>query len=210
MLEELINKSLVWTDHAFTYNLSFRETGYKTLDQILPGGGWPKHGLTEIFSEKTGMGALRLVLPLIARMTRAQKKVIFVNPPYIPFPSALSFEGLELSNLIIINPPCKNASRGQEILRIYEDALKVEDCSIVLAWLSNVLFKDSRKLSLAALAGKSWGVTFLPFSAVNYSSSSTLRISSKILSSSSGLRGLKITLLKACGEAKGKSVCLEL
>ena len=112
--------------------------------------------------------------------------------------------------MIIINPPCKSTSRSQEILRIYEDALKVEDCSIVLAWLSNVSFKDSRKLSLAALAGKSWGVTFLPFSAVHYSSSSTLRISSKILSSSSGLRDLKITLLKACGEAKGKSVCLEL
>ena len=210
MLEELIKKSLIWTDHASTYNFGFRETGYKTLDQILPGGGWPKYGLTEIFSERAGMGALRLVLPLIARMTRAQKKVIFVNPPYIPFPSALSFEGLELSNLIIINPPCKNASRGQEILRIYEDALKVEDCSIVLAWLSNVLFKDSRQLSLAALAGKNWGVTFLPLSAINSSSASTLRISSKISSSASGLRSLKITLLKARGKAKGKSVCLEL
>ena len=210
MLEELIKKSLVWTDHASTYNFGFRETGYKTLDQILPGGGWPKYGLTEIFSERAGMGALRLVLPLIARMTRARKKVIFVNPPYIPFPSALSFEGLELSNLIIINPPCKSASRGQEILRIYEDALKVEDCSIVLAWLSNILFKDSRQLSLAALAGKNWGVTFLPLSAINSSSASTLRISSKISSSASGLRSLKITLLKARGKAKGKSVCLEL
>ena len=56
MLEELINKSLVWTDHAFTYNLGFRETGYKILDQILPGGGWPKYGLTEIFSERAGAG----------------------------------------------------------------------------------------------------------------------------------------------------------
>ena len=210
MLEELINKSLVWTDHAFTYNLGFRETGYKALDQILPGGGWPKCGLTEIFSERAGAGALRLVLPLIARMTRAQKKVIFVNPPYIPFPSALSFEGLDLSNLIIINPPCKSASRGQEILRIYEDALKVEDCSIVLAWLSNILFKDSRRLNFAALAGKNWGVTFLPLSGVNSSSASKLRISSKISSSVSGLRSLKITLLRACGKAKGRSVCLEL
>ncbi len=210
MLEELIKKSLVWTDHTSTYNLGFRRTGYKNLDEILPGGGWPKNGLTEIFSERAGMGSLRLVLPLIARTTRAQKKVIFVNPPYIPFPSALSFEGLDLSNLIIINPPFKNASIGQEVLRIYEDALKVEDCSIVLAWLPNVLFKDSRKLSLAALAGKNWGVTFLPLSAVNSSSASTLRVSSKILSSASGLRSLKITLIKAYGKAKGKSVCLEL
>ena len=210
MLEELIRKSLVWTEHTSTHGLDFRETGYKDLDEILPGGGWPKYGLTEIFSERAGMGALRLLLPLIARMTRAQKKVICVDPPYIPFPSGLSLEGLDLSNLIIINPPCKSALRDQEILSIYKDALKVEDCSIVLAWLSNVLFKDSRQLSLAALAGKNWGVSFLPLSAVNSSSASMLRISSKISSSASGLRSLKITLLKACGKAKGRSVCLKL
>ena len=210
MLEELKRKSLVWTGHASTHALGFRETGYEALDAVLPGGGWPKYGLTEIFSEKAGMGALRLLLPLIARTTSMQKKVICLNPPYVPFPSALSFEGLDLANFIVIDLPLGTASRDKEILRIYEDALKVEDCPIVLAWLSKISFKDSRQLRLAALAGKTWGVSFLPADMISSSSSSTLRISSKVLSSASGLRSLKVSILKAQGEAERKSICLKL
>ena len=210
MLEDLSKKLLVWKSHSSIDVSQFRETSYKPLNEILPGGGWPEHGMTEILSERVGMGALRLLLPVIARVTGGQKKVICIDPPYIPYYSGLFSEGLDLSNFIVINPPLQITSRDREILKIYEDSLKVEDCSIALIWLSKISFKDSRRLQLAALACKTWGVIFLPADVASVSSSSPLRVGLESVSLASGFRNLKVRILKARGRSEGRSVLLKL
>jgi len=210
MSKDLATKSLVWQFRKFVCPPHFRKTGYGLLDEILPGGGWPLHGLTEILAERVGMGALRLVLPAIAKVTSMKKKVICVDPPYVPYPSSLLSEGLDLSNFIVIEPSSKFDSTDCETLKIYEDVLKFENCSIALIWLSKMSFKDSRRLQLAALSGKTWGIIFRPMDAAALSSSSPLKIGLEVLSLNSGIRNLKIRILKARGGFEGQGINLKL
>ena len=211
MLKDLIQKSLVWRfEDSVTPSLCSRKTGYSLLDEILPDGGWPQNGLTEIITEKIGIGSLRLVLPSIVEATKKRKKVICVDPPYIPYPPSLHFEGLDLSNFLIIQPSRKIHSREREILKIYEDSLKLGKCSIALIWLSKMSFKDSRRLQLAALSGKTLCVIFRPADAAFYSSSSPLRISLKVSSVNSGVRNSTVRILKAHRGIKASSVSLKI
>src|SRR5262245_50478525 len=60
-------------------------SGITDLDTRLPGGGWPRGALSEILIEHDGIGECSLVLPALAALTQAKKRVVFVAPPYIPY-----------------------------------------------------------------------------------------------------------------------------
>ena len=40
-------------------------TGFAALDAVLPGGGWPGAGLTEMLVARDGIGEIALVLPAV-------------------------------------------------------------------------------------------------------------------------------------------------
>ena len=63
-------------------------TGHAALDALLPQGGWPRRALTELLLPADGVGELSLLLPTLARMTRAGGIVALVAPPYIPYAPA--------------------------------------------------------------------------------------------------------------------------
>ena len=78
-----------------------------------------------------------------------------------------------------------------------------------LIWLSRMSFKDSRRLQLAALSGKTWGIIFRPMDAASLASSSPLKIGVEVSSLNLGLRILKIRILKARGGFEGQSINLK-
>lgn len=132
-------------------------TGFKELDEVLPGGGWPSGCLTEILSRRTGAGELTLVLPALARFTARNRWVSWIGPPHIPYAPALAAAGIRLSRMLVIRP-----QRTSDLLWSAEQALRHGNRSAALIWLETCNERALRRLQLAAAEGNSWGVLFRP------------------------------------------------
>lgn len=146
-------------------------TGFPRLDAELPGGGWPRGALTEIAFEGEGIGELSLLAPALAALSRDELWIVLVDPPHLPYAPALSRAGVDLSRLVVV----RAAGAGQ-MLWAAETALRSGSCAAVLAWPGTVNERELRKLQLAAEAGKSWGVYFLPACASPSVSPAALRL----------------------------------
>lgn len=147
-------------------------TGFPELDALFPGGGWPQGALTEILVPGEGMGALDLVLPALARLSRERRWIAWVAPPYIPYAPALAAAGVDLSRVLLIHPEA--ASDG---LWAVEQTLRAGTCGAVLAWPVAGDQKVTRRLQLAAEAGRTWGILFRPADMAGRGSPAALRLS---------------------------------
>ncbi|MBV1878039.1 MAG: hypothetical protein KUG79_10400 [Pseudomonadales bacterium] len=129
-LTELLKTTGMWRasniDHQFRPGIS---TGYPLLDRHLPGAGWPTGGLTELLYNNPGIGEFRLLIPTLAQLSQQQNRwLLMVAPPYIPYAPALAKAGIDLSKLLIINPPT-----AADTLWAMEKALASKSCAAVLA-----------------------------------------------------------------------------
>lgn len=120
-------------------------TGFAELDVLLPGGGWPREALTEIYVERPGIGELRLVMPAMARLTQDERWLAMVAPPYLPYAPALLGHGVRLSHVMLIRPETVEAR-----LWAGEQALRSGSCGAALLWLNRVPERALRRLQLAA------------------------------------------------------------
>lgn len=130
-------------------------SGYAALDAELPGGGWPCAALTEILVPGPGAGELRLLLPALARLSRGDRWIAFIAPPYVPYAPALAAAGVELSRLLLVHPK----TRAEQLWAV-ETALRAGACAGVLAWPDGLAPESLRRWQLAAEAGESAGVLF--------------------------------------------------
>lgn len=105
-------------------------TGYAELDVHLPGAGWPTGVLTEIHVERPGIGELQLVMSAAARLTQAERWLVMIAPPYLPYAPALAAHGVKLSRLMLIRPKTL-----AEQLWACEQALQSDGCGTVMLWL---------------------------------------------------------------------------
>lgn len=105
-------------------------TGYAELDVHLPGAGWPTGVITEIHVERPGIGELQLIMPAAARLTQAERWLVMIAPPYLPYAPALAASGVKLSRLMLIQPKTLT-----EQLWACEQALQSEGCGTVMLWL---------------------------------------------------------------------------
>ena len=199
--EELIRRAGVWRAGELLPSRA-QSTGFAGLDRLLPGGGWPGRGLTEILSDVPGIGALRLVLPALARLTRADGWVIWVSPPYVPYPPALEAAGLDLSRTLVVDLPEAAAADGRDILWAYEQALQFRDCAAALLWPGAMPPMQLRRLQLAAESSSCWGLLFRPRRYAALPSPAALRL----VAGPAGADELELTLLKARG-ARGGAQC---
>lgn len=130
-------------------------SGFAALDELLPGGGWPQGALTEIVLPHHGIGELRLVLPALARLSRGDRWIAFIAPPYIPFAPALTTAGVELSRLLLVHPRTRD-----EHLWAIEMSLRAGACAAVLAWPPVIAVSQLRRWQLAAETGGTISVLF--------------------------------------------------
>lgn len=154
-LQQVLNRPDVWRGgHAPPVKAV--PSGYGALDALLPGGGWPCAALTEILAPGgEGLGELRLLAPALARLSRGDRWIAFIAPPYIPFAPAFTAAGVELSRLLLVHPKTR-----AEHLWAVETALRAGACAAVLAWPEGLGADSLRRWQLAAEAGESWGVLF--------------------------------------------------
>jgi hypothetical protein len=172
-LSGLLEKTGLW--RASSLGADYKQhcsTGFTRLDQELPGTGWPADGVTEFLHNRAGIGELRLLAPALARMTHEQNRwVLFVSPPYIPYPPALAQAGIDLTRVIVSQPRAP-----KDYLWVLEKALASQSCSAVIAWPGRIHEKQIRRLQLASKDGYSWGILFRPEASANNASPAELRL----------------------------------
>ena len=101
-LEEILQRHPVWLGGSKAAFSPAVPTGYPSLDQALPGGGWPAAALTEILPTQAGIGELQLVLPSLAALSWAGKRVVWLAPPHLPYAPALAAAGVDLAHLAVV------------------------------------------------------------------------------------------------------------
>ena len=211
-LEELLQRACVWRAGAGMPPVrAGLASGFSPLDNILPGGGWPRSGLTEILSATTGIGALRLVLPALAKLSREGRWIIWVAPPYVPYSPALHSYGLDLTRVLVVDLPEDEASARTQTLWAYEQALRFDDCGAALLWQDRISNLRLHRLQSAAQTSSTWGLVFRPASCVSQPSPAPLRLEIEalpgVLASASLLR---VSVRKARGAQAGLHCQLEL
>ena len=195
-LARLLEHPAIWrgTSVARTEVLS---SGFSTLDERLPGGGWPRSGLIEILASRFGVGALTLLLPVLAALTSAPmaRTSVWVAPPFEPFAPALAAHRVDLEHVLVVRVP---AALRSGALWAFEQSLGSGACDLVMAWAKRPRSKEIRRLQLAAERGRALGVLFRPLQARRESSHAALRIAIE-----PSAYGVRINLLKSKGGVRG-------
>jgi hypothetical protein len=172
-------------------------TGYPSLDALLAGGGWPRAGLIELLSSRFGIGELRLLAPVLARLSHEEPRwVLWLAPPHIPYAPALTALGIETRKMLLVHP-----RQHRDALWALEQALRSGTCSTALAWFDDRQLKNAeiRRLKLAAREGGTCTVLFRSEAAARETSMAELRL--KLRAQADGLRpeGLEIDIVKRRG-----------
>lgn len=175
-------------------------TGFAGLDAAL-GGGWPAAALTEILPEREGIGELSVLLPALARLSRAGGWLAWVDPPRVPYAPALAAQGVDLSRLVVVR-----GGGGDGALWAAEQALRAPDCSAVLLWPAALSPRALRRLQLAAEAGATRGLLFRRGEVAARPSPAALRL--RLAGAAAG--GLRVEILRSRGRAPAAPIFLAL
>ena len=130
-------------------------TGFSELDGELPGGGWPRGVISELLTERSGIGELSLLMPALARLSQQDAWLMLIAPPWVPYAPALAACGIRLSKVIVAN-----TTVDKDTLWAAEQSLRAGNCSVVLLWPGAINEHGLRRLQLAAEEGGSFGVVF--------------------------------------------------
>jgi hypothetical protein len=102
-LEDLLQRADLWRGGAAP-PVAGLPTGFAELDAQFPGAGWPAGALTEILTDRSGIGELQLLMPALARLTWEDRWLAFIAPPYIPYAPALRRAGVNLAHVLVVHP----------------------------------------------------------------------------------------------------------
>lgn len=174
-------------------------TGYPALDAVLPGAGWPVAALTELFAERDGIGELALLLPALARLSAEGRSLALVAAPHLPYAPAFAAAGVELSRMIIVQPP---AAQKPWAIR---QTIASHAFGMVLAWLDSADGATLRRLQLAAEGGSGAAMLVRPGRLARQASAAVLKLR---LERRRGL--LAVEVLKRRGAGVGAPVLLDV
>lgn len=153
-LSTLLAQPAIWRAGTTPALADVHSTGLPALDRALPHGGWPAGALSEILLPADGVGELRLVLPVLARITRAGQSVAVVAPPYPPYLPGWEHAGVDMRLVEFISAPPDQAPWAME------QCLRSAACAAVLGWPQRIGPQVLRRLHLAAAAGQALGFVF--------------------------------------------------
>lgn len=174
-LAALLRHPRLWRGGGVATGPAAVSTGFRRLDERLPGGGWPLAALTEILVPAAGIGELRLLLPalcaLAAEHPETPRWIAWLAPPHLPYAPALAAAGLDSSRMLVVRPQA-----GFDVLWAMEQALGSGACAAVLGWGGTAGGTELRRLALAAEEGQSAGFLFRPPHCRDEPSPAALRI----------------------------------
>jgi len=170
----LLNHPALWRAGQLESGTAAYGTGFARLDEQLPGGGWPQAGPGELLLHTSGQGELRLLAPLLRRLSLEQERwLIWIDPPFVPYAPALQALGVDLSRILVVRP-----KTPEDALWALERAARAGSCSLALAWIdeAQLSIANTRRLQLAAKQGHTFTCLFRPRSAEHHKSMAELRL----------------------------------
>jgi hypothetical protein len=170
-LEHILERHPVWRGGRLSASASATPTGFAALDCELPGGGWPCGALTELLVRRAGIGELQLVLPALAALSWAGKRIVWLAPPYLPYAPALAAAGIDLAQLALVHAPGR-----RDALWAAEQVLRSASCHALAAWLPRARYDELRRLAVAAEKSRAWVALFRPHEAAHDASPAALRM----------------------------------
>ena len=184
----LKSQPTLWRGRDRYHEDSSLPTGFASLDNALPGGGWCVGGVTELLASEQGIGEVSLLLPALSRITTTEGQwAAFINPPHLPYAPALSNAGIRLDRLLIVD-----SQDDANTLWASEQLLRTGLFTSVVAWVQRSSAQKQRRLQLAAEAGKSWAVVYRPQRAVQEHSPVSARMQLDIINAQLVLTIIKI------------------
>ena len=170
-------------------------SGFAALDALLPGGGWPLGGLTEILQAQAGALEWRLLGPTLRCASKtAALPLLLIQPPCAPHLPGLHGDGL--GPLVWID-----AATPQQQLWATEQAVQSSGASAVLAWLPQARPEQIRRLQVHALGAQMPVFVFRSVTAREQSSAAPLRLQLRAASSPGSIWQLEVQLFKRRGPA---------
>ena len=122
-------------------------TGHPSLDNQLPGGGWPTGSMTDLHTQQPGIGELRLLAPALSKV--AGRKIAFLQPPHPPQALALAAMGIPPESVLWLR-----SDRTADALWAAEQVLRSGSCGALLFWQHQIRAESQRRLTLAAQEGE--------------------------------------------------------
>jgi protein ImuA len=171
-LEDILQRHPVWRGGPLACGAPAVPSGFAELDRELPGGGWPVGALSEILCRREGIGELQLVLPALAALSWAGKRIVWLAPPHLPYAPALAAAGVDLAHLALVRAPGR-----RDALWAAEQVLRAGSCHALLAWFPGARYEELRRLAVAAEGSRAWVALFRPPEAAHSSSPAPLRLS---------------------------------
>lgn len=153
-LDTLLHNAAIWRgSERSRAESAVIASGFDTFDETL--GGWPLGALVEIITRREGIGEVSILLPALARLSRDERWIALINPPYIPYAPALFHAGIDLAKVVVIR-----ATGTADTWWSMEQALCSGACSAVLGWPAAMTEQAIRRLQLATETGRALGVYF--------------------------------------------------
>lgn len=174
-------------------------TGFDNFDNELPGKGWPRSTLIELLLRQSGIGEMQLLKPVLTQLSQT-KKIVLVQPPYLPQVMACKSWGIHINNLLWIK-----TTSTTDGLWATEQILKNGCCGAVILWQPNVRTEALRRLHLAAQSAGTWLWLMRPLSAHREASPAQLRIA---LRPAPG--GISLDIVKRRGPLKDQLLFIPL
>lgn len=187
MLAELIQQGQVWRaqDAPARPAQALLPTGYSELDQCLA-GGWMPGQLIELLVDQHSSGELRLLLPLLAKVSQQPGLIMWIDPPMHPYPLALAQAGVRLRDHRVIRTQSLD-----ERLWVLEQTLKSGCAPVVMGWLDKVPATALRRLQLAVHQGEGLGFIVRSSAVASQPSPASFRLQLRAQP-----EGVKVDLLK--------------
>lgn len=129
--------------------------GRRTVEELLPAGGWPQAGLVEITVPDDHTNVVALLVPALVHLGQQERWLGMLAPPYIPRARLLLDSAIDPLRLMQINPHA-----GRSDLWTLEQMLRSGQYSAVLAWPACSTELVVRRLQQAAVAGNTLGFVF--------------------------------------------------
>ena len=195
-LTNLLSNRTVWRGYDRYTTQKTLSTGHHELDILLK-GGWPEGALIEMICHQEGIGELRLLTPILADHTQAERICILLNPPYQPYAPSWAEANIDLRHVLIVR-----SRKHNEWLWAAETAIR--GGALLLAWVNQHIpnYSDLRKLKLAAAGNNQSIFLFNKLDSLSLSSPASLRLEI----SSSTLHELTITVCKSKGGHVGEKL----
>ncbi|NVJ51337.1 MAG: translesion DNA synthesis-associated protein ImuA [Gammaproteobacteria bacterium] len=202
-INQILKHPTVWQGRQRLSSQPVCSTGYEALDQQLYEGGWPQGALSELLLPAPGVGELRILTPLLKRLSQSSGYIVLVNPPFIPYPPALRQQGIQIEKVLVV----RSETVATTVWSAYQ-ALVSKSCAAVLTWLPGraPYRSEVRKLTLGAREGAAWAFLLRDESAHLHASNAQLRLRLTPLPQGA----TQIAIIKQRGGWQGRQVVLPL